>query len=231
MALFKILKGDSSRISTSVTPFHDGYAYFTPDDGGFYIDSEDNGIQRRIRISGTGESGGSGTSTSSIIINAILLANSWINKEQSVNINGIADTSNGIVGIAQNITSMQYDSARAAMMHIINQSNQSIVIRADGEVPSCDIPIVIMILIDSDALYATLPHTNWEGNKQTIVVSGLTNNSNGVIGIAANATAEQTEAANMAHMKIESQSNDELTVTVLGKVPSCDIPIAVILTE
>ena len=40
MALFKILKGDSSRISTDVTPFHDGYAYFTPDDGGFYIDSE-----------------------------------------------------------------------------------------------------------------------------------------------------------------------------------------------
>lgn len=50
MALFKILKGDSSRISTDVTPFHDGWAYFTPDDGGFYIDSEDNGEQKRHRI-------------------------------------------------------------------------------------------------------------------------------------------------------------------------------------
>ena len=29
MALFKILKGDSSRISTDVTPFHDGYALTT----------------------------------------------------------------------------------------------------------------------------------------------------------------------------------------------------------
>ena len=36
--LFKILRGDSSRISTDITPFHDGYAYFTPDDGSFYID-------------------------------------------------------------------------------------------------------------------------------------------------------------------------------------------------
>jgi len=53
MALFKILKGDSSRIDTSITAFHDGYAYFTPDDGGFYIDSEDNGVQQRIRINPT----------------------------------------------------------------------------------------------------------------------------------------------------------------------------------
>ena len=50
MALFKILKGDSSRISTDITPFHDGYAYFTSDDGGFYIDVENNGIQTRTRV-------------------------------------------------------------------------------------------------------------------------------------------------------------------------------------
>ena len=51
MSLFKILRGSSSRIGLSATPFHDGYAYFTPDDGGFYIDAEDDsGNQRRIRI-------------------------------------------------------------------------------------------------------------------------------------------------------------------------------------
>lgn len=50
MALFKILKGPSSRISTDVTPFHDGYAFYTPDDGGLYIDSEDDGVQKRTRI-------------------------------------------------------------------------------------------------------------------------------------------------------------------------------------
>lgn len=51
MSLFKILRGNSARISTDVTAFHDGYAYFTPDDGGFYIDAElEDGTEKRIKI-------------------------------------------------------------------------------------------------------------------------------------------------------------------------------------
>lgn len=53
MALFKILKGDSSRISTDKTQFHDGWAYFTPDDGGFYIDASHDGKNDRIRVNPT----------------------------------------------------------------------------------------------------------------------------------------------------------------------------------
>ena len=36
MALFKILRGASTDLSSQ--DLHDGYAYFTPDDGRFYID-------------------------------------------------------------------------------------------------------------------------------------------------------------------------------------------------
>lgn len=36
MALFKVLRGPSSNLNSQ--PFVDGYAYFTPDDGRFYID-------------------------------------------------------------------------------------------------------------------------------------------------------------------------------------------------
>lgn len=36
MALFKILRGSSSQLMSQ--DLHDGYAYFTPDDGRFYID-------------------------------------------------------------------------------------------------------------------------------------------------------------------------------------------------
>ncbi len=50
MALFKILRGDSSKISTDITPFHDGWCYFTADDGGFYIDVTVNGENHRVRI-------------------------------------------------------------------------------------------------------------------------------------------------------------------------------------
>lgn len=49
--LFKPMKGSSERISTSVTPFHEGWAYFTVDDGKFYIDAVDgNGAEKRICI-------------------------------------------------------------------------------------------------------------------------------------------------------------------------------------
>jgi hypothetical protein len=50
MSLFKILKGDSSRISTDKTSFHEGYAYFTPDDGGLYIDATVDGTNKRVRV-------------------------------------------------------------------------------------------------------------------------------------------------------------------------------------
>lgn len=50
MAIFKVLKGDSSRIDLTNTPFHEGWAYFTPDDGGFYVDTIVNEQEKRIRI-------------------------------------------------------------------------------------------------------------------------------------------------------------------------------------
>lgn len=48
--LFKILKGDSSRISMDITPFHEGYAYVTSNDGGFYIDMTNGNGNQRLRI-------------------------------------------------------------------------------------------------------------------------------------------------------------------------------------
>lgn len=56
MSLFKILKGDSSRISTEITPFHDGCLYYCTDNGKIYIDSESGGEQRRVCINPDGVS-------------------------------------------------------------------------------------------------------------------------------------------------------------------------------
>ena len=56
MSLFKILKGSKDRIDPTNTPFHEGYAYFTTDEGngGFYIDAkDDNNISTRYHINGT----------------------------------------------------------------------------------------------------------------------------------------------------------------------------------
>ena len=51
MALFKPLRGDSSRLDAQ--PFHDGYAYLTTNDGNFYMDAiDDDGNEKRIHING-----------------------------------------------------------------------------------------------------------------------------------------------------------------------------------
>lgn len=139
MALFKILRGDSARISTDITPFHDGYAYFTPDDGGFYIDAEQNGKQQRIRINP--ESGGT-----SRAITTTLLARAWANGQQTIAVNGLSADQNGVIGVAQNITEEQMTATRSAELYVCAQSNDSLTVAADGETPYCDIPVVIILL-------------------------------------------------------------------------------------
>lgn len=138
MALFKILKGDSSRIDISTTPFHDGYAYFTPDDGGFYIDSEDNGQQKRIRINPE--------TVVSTTASANLSASGWSSKKQTLSISGITANSNGVIGVAQNITEAAMEAAKSAGLRVSAQGSGTITIEASGDTPSCDIPVVVVIL-------------------------------------------------------------------------------------
>lgn len=134
MALFKILKGSSTRISTAVTPFHDGFAYFTPDDGGFYIDSEDNGEKRRIRVSGEVKS-----------IASTLTAGNWINKQQTITVGEIKADQNGIISTSQAITNDQLEAVKNADISVSSQNEGSLTLTAKGEVPACDIPVVILL--------------------------------------------------------------------------------------
>lgn len=139
MALFKILKGDSSRISTDVTPFHDGYAYFTPDDGGFYIDSEDNGEQKRHRINPVNSSG-------STAVSATLLSGGWSSGEQTLQISGVTAESNGIIGLSQSVSDAEMEAAKNAELYVCGQGTGTITIAAYGETPTRDIPVVVILL-------------------------------------------------------------------------------------
>jgi len=138
LSLFKILKGDSSRIDTSITPFHDGYAYFTPDDGGFYIDSEDDGVQRRIRINPPN----SGSSTA---ITATLRASGWSDGRQTLIIDGITEESNGVVGVTQDITNAEMEAAKSAELYVCEQGAGTLTIAAFSETPTCDIPVMLIL--------------------------------------------------------------------------------------
>lgn len=139
MALFKILKGDSSRISTDVTPFHDGYAYFTPDDGGFYIDSEDGGVQTRHRINPVG-------SGSSKDVFAVLLASAWSAGQQTIQVEGVTSDTNGVIGLSQTVTDAEMESAKNAELYVCGQGDGTITIATFGEVPTRDIPVVVILL-------------------------------------------------------------------------------------
>ena len=139
MALFKILKGDSSRISTDVTPFHDGYAYFTPDDGGFYIDSEDNGEQKRHRINPVNSSG-------STAVSATLLSGGWSSGEQTLQISGVTAESNGVIGLSQSVSDAEMEAAKNAELYVCGQGTGTITIADYGETPTRDIPVVVILL-------------------------------------------------------------------------------------
>ena len=134
MALFKILSGDSSRISTDITSLHPGYAYFTPDDGSLYIDATVNSEGKRIKV---------GASKS---VNATLSASAWSNGQQTVTISGLKSDQNGTVSLSQSCTLEQYEEARNASILVTGQAKNSLTFTVNGDTPTVDIPITVILL-------------------------------------------------------------------------------------
>lgn len=133
MALFKIFRGNSNNLDS--VNFHDGYAYFTHDDEKFYIDSEVDGEQKRSLIN-----------KGSTAVEATLTSSAWASKKQTVQISGLKAASNGMIGIAQSISSSALTAAKNAEMYIESQADGSITIAAAGDTPTVDIPVVVTIL-------------------------------------------------------------------------------------
>lgn len=141
MSLFKPLKGDSSRISLDVTPFHDGWAYFTPDNGGFYIDCEVDGEQRRVRVKSPSEGGGSSSA-----VYGTLRANAWVNGTQRLLVDGLTATQNGVIGVSHDITEEQFEECGYGGLCVCKQGDGYLDIVANGDTPTCDIPVLIIML-------------------------------------------------------------------------------------
>jgi hypothetical protein len=81
---------------------------------------------------------------------ATLLATNWTGSSapytQTVAITGITASSNGLVSLSQNTSLEEREAARNAMLSILNQDNNSVTIVADGDKPSIDIPITVVIV-------------------------------------------------------------------------------------
>lgn len=75
----------------------------------------------------------------------------------------------------------------------------------------------------------TLTASGWSDGQQTLSISGLGANQNGVIGISQSISDEQFAAASKAGLYVCSQVAGSITIAANGTVPECDIPVTVIL--
>lgn len=79
-----------------------------------------------------------------------LYASQWVTSgsvcTQDITIEGLTAEQNGVIGTAQNLTELQIETVRAAGLYISNQGDGFLTIASDGETPTCDIPVVIILL-------------------------------------------------------------------------------------
>lgn len=80
----------------------------------------------------------------------VLYANLWdANKEQEITVTGLTAYSNGIVGLPQDVTDEQYEVACDANLKVSGQTDDTLTIKAMGEVPDIDIPVSIVLFVDT----------------------------------------------------------------------------------
>lgn len=82
---------------------------------------------------------------------------------------------------------------------------------------------------------ATLLSSAWKNTgssyTQELLVSGITETTNGVINIAHNASIEQRDAVRGALISVLSQEEGKLVVIADGKLPESDIPVYILLLD
>lgn len=138
MALFKILRGKSSNLTQDNEKAFkkDGYAWFTTDDGYFYIDSardEDNQIIDRILINPRPK-----------VIDISIKASDWINGEYIIQDETISVNAEGFISF--NNESFEIASAIAKANFQYSYNNSAHIIKCLGDIPQCDISLKITIL-------------------------------------------------------------------------------------
>ena len=83
--------------------------------------------------------------------------------------------------------------------------------------------IVTTTLLASAWIGVDAPYT------QELAVDGLLKNTNGIIDVAHDATAEQREIAREAKLAITGQEDGKLIIVADGEMPEFDIPVYIIL--
>lgn len=137
MSQLKVLRGDSSRIGTDVTPFDDGCIYFAHDTGAVYIDTVVDGEQKRVRINPD--------TTASRTVTATLEYSGWVDGAQTITVEGLSAGDNGFITVGANATTAEVEAVKDAYLRCVDNGDGTLTIIADGVVPTCDIPVIITI--------------------------------------------------------------------------------------
>lgn len=90
-----------------------------------------------------------GAAAKTLTVDSGLTAGGWTGSgpyTQTRVVAGLTEDSNAIVGLAQTATAEQREAARDAMLSVIGQTGSSIIVTADGEKPTVNIPIVVTLL-------------------------------------------------------------------------------------
>lgn len=86
----------------------------------------------------------------SVPFTGTLLASAWAGVDapftQELSVEGLGENQNGTISVAHSATVEQREMARLAMLSIVGQSEGSLTIVADGEMPDIDIPVVVILL-------------------------------------------------------------------------------------
>lgn len=76
---------------------------------------------------------------------AILSASGWVDRQQSISVSGLGANQNGIMGVTQDVSAQEMDAACNGQLFVCGQADGQVTVVANGDVPTCDIPVVIIL--------------------------------------------------------------------------------------
>ncbi len=82
----------------------------------------------------------------STAVTATLTASGWSSGQQTISVEGLSATQNGIASLPQNCSDSVYEAVCAASLIISGQGTNSLTFSVNGDVPQVDIPILIILL-------------------------------------------------------------------------------------
>ncbi len=78
-------------------------------------------------------------------VNVTLTVAGWVDSRQTITIDGLKAAQDGVVGLSQDISTAERETAASAELYVCDQADGSFTIAYGAEKPTCDIPIAVIL--------------------------------------------------------------------------------------